>query len=140
MGHPVYAASFVRQRRVVLETDLLGNRPLLQFILIHELFHFVWVRLANSKRSAFSNVLRLECGARARGELGESADVSKSYLKTPDFLNETRRWREYVCESFCDTAAWVFSSLHNDAVTLAERHRKRRAMWFKTTFAENCQC
>ena len=26
-----------------------------------------------------------------------------------DIAGRTRHWREYCCESFCDTAAWLYS-------------------------------
>ena len=44
-------------------------------------------------------------------------------------------WRDYVCESFCDTAAWLYGRIRrHDEFTLAERNRRRRAEWFRSTF------
>jgi hypothetical protein len=48
-----------------------------------------------------------------------------------------RAWRDYLCESFCDSAAWFFADLRrHDEVTLARRHRERRAEWFRDWFGE----
>ena len=54
---------------------------MLRLILIHEVFHFVWVRLDNGSRREFARVLRKEIKAGARGELGESAAVRKATLR-----------------------------------------------------------
>jgi hypothetical protein len=44
----------------------------------------------------------------------------------------TRRWREYCCESFCDTAAWMYSGVRSHPeFTLAPRFRARRRLWFE---------
>ena len=43
---------------------------MLRLIIIHELFHFVWIRLGNKGRTQFSELLRDEYKHRARGELG----------------------------------------------------------------------
>ena len=45
------------------------------------------------------------------------------------------RWRDYLCESFCDTAAWIYSGVRrHPEYTLAARHRNRRAEWFRAAF------
>ena len=46
-----------------------------------------------------------------------------------------RPWREYLCESFCDTAAWLYGDVRkHEEFTLAARFRQRRAGWFKAAF------
>jgi len=140
-GIAVYAASFVRKREIVLESELLRRPGLLRLILIHELFHFVWLRLGNGAREQFAGLLAEEYEHRARGELGESAVVKKSVLEQDDCLARSREWRDYVCESFCDTAAWRYSGVkQNGAFTLALPWRKRRALWFNAQFAVRCKC
>ena len=57
---------------------------MLRLIIIHELFHFVWMRLDNRGRNQFSELLGDEYRHRARGELGESAAVKKSLLEPRD--------------------------------------------------------
>lgn len=70
----------------------------------------------------------------ACGELGESASFKKALL-TP------QRWRDYVCESFCDTAAWLYSGVkQHGEFTLARRWREPRKAWFERTFARPRQC
>ena len=108
-GREVHAGTFLRQRKIVLDVGLKRNRSELARILVHELFHFVWLRLGNPKRRSFEEQLRRELKARASGELGWSAEHLKLGLRRDDSVRRTRRWREYVCESFCDTAAWIFS-------------------------------
>ena len=139
-GIAIYAASFIRKREIVLESELLNRPRMLRFIVVHELFHFVWVRLGNRAREQFGELLAEECAHRARGELGESAAIKKSLLGVRDCLARSRQWRDYVCESFCDTAAWLYSGAKSDAFTLAMGWRKRRARWFKANFETCLKC
>ncbi|MGA3027400.1 MAG: hypothetical protein ABSF98_21795 [Bryobacteraceae bacterium] len=131
-GQEVHAATFIRQRRIVLDRALLRRRGELGRILVHELFHFVWVRLSNAQRDGYGAALADELEARARGELGWSAQMRKGMLAS----RAGRAWREYVCESFCDTAAWLYSGVkRHQEFTLAPRFRERRAAWFEAAFA-----
>jgi hypothetical protein len=140
-GIAVYAASFLRKREVVVDSELVKQPRALRLIVVHELFHFVWMRLGNKRRSEFSELLSQECIHRAKGELGESAAVRKSLLEDRDRLTNSRQWRDYVCESFCDTAAWHHSAIkRNSAFTLAAGWRKQRELWFKATFASCPKC
>lgn len=128
----VHAATFIRQRRIVLDRALLARRTELSRILIHELFHFVWVRLSNAQRNGYGAALEDELAARARGELGWSSEMRKQALGA----RAGCAWREYICESFCDTAAWLYSGARrHEEFTLAQRFRKRRAAWFEAAFA-----
>ena len=44
--------------------------------------------------------------------------------------------REYCCESFCDTAAWLYAGAASHAeFTLALRFRRRRQAWFAQNIA-----
>ena len=128
-GSEVYAAAFLRKRQIVLEAGLLSNEPAFRMILIHELFHFVWPRLGNSARQEFKNILFEEQKKGARGELGESSSVKKELIRAG---GSGALWRDYVCESFCDTAAWLYSGTNEDALfTLKRRWRERRQRWFE---------
>ncbi len=110
-GTAVHAAAFIRRRQIVLESRLLRKPPSLRLILIHEIFHFAWTRLGNADRREFAALLLRELRAGARGELGESAAVYKAKLAIQCGLNSVSKlWREYVCESFCDTAAWLYGN------------------------------
>src|SRR5687767_14244271 len=42
VGHEVHAGSFLRERSIVIDSALRG--PELTRILLHELFHFAWIR------------------------------------------------------------------------------------------------
>jgi hypothetical protein len=140
-GTAVYAASFIRQREMVLETDLLARPRRFRLILIHELFHFVWSRLGNRRRREFEALLREEQGRRARGGLGESSDVKRERLTREDGERNSARWRDYVCESFCDTAAWFYAGQpRGPAFTLAKRWRDRRAKWIQDACESGCRC
>lgn len=135
-GQPVHAGTFIRKRRMVLDLELAGNPKELARVLAHELFHFVWVRLGNKRRRSYEELLHREWKQRARGELGWSAESRKSMLSHHPPPTTHPLWRDYVCESFCDTAAWLYSgNARHSEFTLAVRHRKRRAEWFQ----ENCQ-
>lgn len=132
-GYPVYAASYIRKRTIILDLELARRPAELARILTHELFHFAWVRLGNPERRSFELMLRGEGKLRARGELGWSAESRKSRLAGA--ARASQKWRDYSCESFCDTAAWLYSGVHrHPEFTLAARHRKRRALWFDQHF------
>lgn len=131
-GNPAHAATFIRQRLIVLDPELKADRSKHQNILLHEFFHFVWVRLGNNRRLAWEGLLGKERVCRARGEAGWSAEWRKKKLSDTDVANRSRRWREYCCESFCDTAAWLHSG-HDSEVTLALAHLRRRAAWFRAS-------
>ena len=130
-GQPVHAGSFIRRREIVLDCALAGNRRELARILAHEICHFAWPRLGNSLRHSYENLLVSELRRKARGELGWSAEWRKQELRPRDILRRTRRWREYVCESFCDTGAWVLSARRHAEQTLAPRFRNARRRWFE---------
>jgi hypothetical protein len=104
-------------------------------ILIHEVFHFVWVRLSNANRVSWEGLLQRELRARAAGELGWSAEWRKRTLTDADASRRSPKWRRYACESFCDSAAWLFSDLAvHDEFTLASGRRRVRRVWFRATF------
>jgi hypothetical protein len=135
-GQPVYAGSFIRKRQIVLDQDLERHPRELARILVHELFHFAWVRLGNPMRRSYEMLVREEWKRRARGELGWSAESRKRVLSqgSPRAGNSPE-WRDYLCESFCDTAAWIYSGVRrHPEYTLATRHRNRRAEWFRAAF------
>jgi hypothetical protein len=142
-GNAVHAASFIRERRIVLESALIANEALLRLILTHELLHFVWPRLGNPTRAQFANLLRAELSARARGELGESAAVGKERLLLARNASErnTRHWRHYVCEAFCDTGAFLYSGVDaHEHFTLAPRWIARRTVWLGTAIDWKVRC
>jgi hypothetical protein len=129
----VHAGSFLRERRIAF------NCTSAEFprIFVHEMFHFVWLRTGNTRRRGWETLLKAELTGRARGELGWSAEWRKLALANPDLRLRSRRWREYCCESFCDTAAWLYSGMtRHPEFTLAPRFRARRRVWFEE-FIEN---
>jgi len=126
-GHAADAATYIRDRLIVLDRDLTGDEH--QRVLCHELFHFVWVRLGNPRRLDWESLLATEWQAGARGETGWSAEWRKKKLTAEDVTGRTRKWREYCCESFCDTAAWLFASNESE-LTLSLKWREGRKGWF----------
>jgi hypothetical protein len=127
----VHAASFLRKRRIAFDC----TTSELPRVFVHEVFHFVWLRAGNEPRRAFEQLLAGEWRARARGELGWSAEWRKGKLTAADVRRRSRRWREYCCESFCDTAAWLLSGIReHDEFTLPLAYRGRRRAWFRKTF------
>ena len=127
---PVHAGSFLRQRRIAFDC----TRAEFPRIFVHELFHFVWLRLGNPRRQAWEEVLRTEWQRRSRGELGWSAEWRKQALQRSDVDGRTRAWRLYCSESFCDTAAWMYSGLtRHPEFTLAANCRRTRRRWFLVT-------
>jgi hypothetical protein len=138
---PVHAGSFLRRRKMTLDTALLGNQPELRRILIHELFHFVWLRLGNARRREWEERLREEMKQGARGELGWSSAMRKELLSRRDWRVRSRRWREYICESFCDTAAWQYGGdAAHEEFTLGVAASRRRAESFQSLMIGLIQC
>lgn len=124
----VHGGSFLRERRMAF--DCTGAE--FPRIFVHELFHFVWLRAGNPLRLAWEGRLREEYAARARAELGWSAEWRRRGLSAEDVKVRSRRWREYCCESFCDTAAWLYSGVRKHGeFRLAARFRVRRREWFR---------
>jgi hypothetical protein len=132
-GTPVHAASFIRRREIVFESELLRKTALPQ-IVVHEIFHFVWARLSNMDRAGFRALLAAEFRGKARGELGESAAVKKQ--EAGGALT-----RDYVCESFCDTAAWLYAPAPTKrSSTLGQKWRAQRKAWFESAFSKARNC
>ena len=119
----------------MLDQDLQRQPRELARILVHELFHFAWARLGNPARRSYEALVRQEWLQRARGELGWSAESRKRLLASGTLPASGTAWRDYLCESFCDTAAWLYSGVgRHPEYTLATRHRNRRAEWFHVMF------
>jgi len=115
----------------LLDAGLLMEPGEFERILIHEIFHFAWVRLSNQTRQSWEGLLAAELAERARGELGWSSEWRKHKLKRSDIRLRTPGWRRYVCESFCDTAAWLFAELgRHSEFTLRAASRRIRRRWF----------
>jgi len=131
LGTEVHAATCLRKREMVLETALLRNTREFARIFLHEVFHFVWLRLGNAGRQSYEALLAAEIGDGAAGELGWSAEWRKRALGPHDRLRRSRRWREYVCESFCDSAAWsLLPDRRHEEFTLEARFRLARRAFF----------
>ncbi len=127
---PVHAGAFLRERSIRIDCP----RSEFPRIFVHELFHFVWLRAGNPVRHAFEDLLRRERQERAPGELGWSAEWRKTSLRAQDVRERSRPWREYCCESFCDTAAWLYSGVaRHEEFTLGAHFRQERRAWFRKT-------
>jgi hypothetical protein len=132
-GNPAHAATFIRRRLIVLDHGLKTRPREHSRILLHEYFHFAWVRLGNQPRRAWEIYLETEWNSGGRGEAGWSAEWRKEKLSADDVVQRSRRWREYCCESFCDTAAWIAGRADSE-VTLAPTRRRARLAWFQAHF------
>lgn len=131
-GKLALAGADLRRREIHLHPSLKRNASERSRILTHELFHFAWVRLGNPKRAAWKLLLRNELDSGARGELGYSSEWRKAELPA--------RFPAYACESFCDTAAWLFSTCREHSeYTLAARWRERRRRWFAEFLNDSVQ-
>jgi len=125
---PVHGGAFLRERRILFDCA----RAEFRRIFIHELFHFVWLRVGNPLRISFERLIATEMERVASGELGWAAESRKLELASADWRLRSRRWREYCCESFCDTAAWFYSdAAKHPEFTLAISWRERRRRWFE---------
>jgi hypothetical protein len=137
-GQEVHAGSFIHRREVVLESGLAPHPSELARVIVHELFHFIWLRAGNPMRRSYERLLENEMIRQAWGELGWSAESRKRSLRIGDRLRRSRRWREYVCESFCDSAAWLLAGLRaHEEFTLTTLHRRARREWFRRLLARD---
>ena len=133
-GGEAHAATDLRQRRMMIEEALMAHPEEFARIFVHELFHFAWLRLGNVKRRYYEGLVAQELRRGVPGELGWSAEWRKQRLNSRDRRERTRKWREYCCESFCDTAAWIYAGVEAHAeFTLARAARARRREWFRKT-------
>ena len=134
-GNPAHAATFIRRREIILDPELKNKPRQHRRILLHEYFHFVWVRLGNPRRAAWEAILNSELQTHARGEAGWSAEWRKKKLSPRDVTGRTRLWREYCCESFCDTAALLCAAnADRTEVTLPAKRLRERANRFSAIF------
>lgn len=129
---PHLAATHIPGRRILLDREVLAHPGDFERILVHEIFHFVWVRAGNSKRRSWEVLLAEEFAAKTVGELGYSAEWRKNKLTPDDIHCRTPVWRRYACESFCDSAAWLYSAVaRHEEFTLGRAARLRRRGWFR---------
>jgi hypothetical protein len=132
---PHLAATNVPRRLILLDTEVLSVPGDFERILVHEIFHFAWVRCSNATRLSWEQVLDSELRARSPGELGWSSEWRKAKLTALDRTRRTTRWRQYACESFCDSAAWLFAGLRrHPEFTLTAPQRRLRRSWFARIF------
>jgi hypothetical protein len=130
---PHHAATSIPLRLILLDRGVLTSKGDFERILIHEIFHFVWVRLSNRTRRDWGDLLASERGP---GELGWSAEWRKRNLTPSDARERSAKWKRYARESFCDSAAWLFADLaSHDEFTLGTRSRRARKAWFQKNFA-----
>jgi len=130
---PHLAATSIPRRLILLDSQLLRTRHDFDRILIHEIFHFAWLRLSNATRRSWEEILQSELNS--RGELGWSSEWRKQKLTRADRALRSPAWRRYACESFCDSAAWLYAGLrHHPEFTLANLRRRRRRTWFTRHF------
>lgn len=132
---PYHASTSIPRRLIQLDAGVLAGRGDFERILIHELFHFVWVRLSNAARRDWGDILAKEIASRQGGELGWSAEWRKEKLLRDSARRRDPRWRRYTCESFCDTAAWMFAGIgSHEEFTLRAGARQIRRRWFERCF------
>lgn len=132
---PHLAATSIPGRLILLDRDVFRNPGDFERILIHEIFHFAWVRLANAARRDWETLLASE---RSPGELGWSAEWRKLKLQSSDALLRSPKWKRYARESFCDSAAWLFAELkRHDEFTLPAALRRARKKWFEENLASH---
>src|SRR5690242_7979914 len=78
---PHAAATNIPRRLILLDSTVLDRRGEFERILIHELFHFAWLRLGNAKRRDWEAVI--EADFTKPGELGWSAEWRKEKRPRP---------------------------------------------------------
>jgi hypothetical protein len=129
-GNSVYAGCLLRKRKITLDDSLLRTPGVWERIFAHEVAHFIWSRMHPELRQSYEQMIREELRKGAPGELGWSSESIKLRLIRADLLKCSSRWRNYLCESFCDTTGWMFSRARRYAeLTLPAAFRERRRDW-----------
>jgi hypothetical protein len=130
-----HAATFLHRRLILLDQPLLRDKRECERILAHEIFHFVWWK-APRIRKDYEVLIRREFAAQTPGEMGWSADWRKRALRAGDAPNNSRRFREYLCESFCDSCACLLLGIsRHEEITLPASARKIRRHFFEANLA-----
>jgi hypothetical protein len=81
-------------------------------------------------RAAYEALIAAEFDSGKTGEMAWSAEWRRNDLISGDREGRTRRWREYLCESFCDTAAaYALGIESHPEITLGPGARRRRHQW-----------
>ena len=141
-----FAVSYIPERYIVLERALFRRRIELGRILYHELCHFLWPRLGNQRRRRFRELIRRELRERVRGELGYSSEIRRAALSAASRKGISRRslarqQRDYFCECFCDTGAYVLLGserrTNHSEFTLSRAARERRARAWEAVALSN---
>ncbi|MDQ6705998.1 MAG: hypothetical protein M3Z85_08530 [Acidobacteriota bacterium] len=141
LGSPVHAGTFLHRNLIVLDSALQRRPTELRRILLHELAHFTWWRLGNPKRLSWERLLAAELEKNVAGELGWSSEWRKQALSPADRKQRTRKWREYCCESFCDSAAWFCAAKRRHPEwTLPASSRKPRRAFFNSFYVGSETC
>lgn len=109
-GTEVFAASFLPRREIVFDTDLLAHAPDFVNIVAHEIYHFVWRRLPNAERKAWTQLLEKE---KRPSHTGLSSQLR--YRR-----GAPQQSKAYICEAFCDTAA----ALTNPNAKISSQRRR----------------
>lgn len=131
-GTEVHAGSFLKERRIVLDSALRQNKAECDRILAHEIFHFVWWKLGRNHRAHYEDWIAREIREGVPGEMGWSAEWRKAKLRMSDRVQQSRRWREYLSESFCDSAAARMVQLNrHDEITLSAHACRRRSTFLE---------
>jgi hypothetical protein len=132
---PHWAATSIPKRLILLDREVLSKKGDFERILVHEIFHFAWVRLSNASRRDWEKLLASE---KTPGELGWSAEWRKLKLNSSDARVRSPKWRRYARESFCDSAAFLYTDLKaHDEFTLPAASRRARKLWFQRNFASH---
>jgi hypothetical protein len=127
-----WAATSIPSRLILLDRGVLAEVGEFERILLHELFHFVWVRLSNAQRRAWEAILNAEFERGVEGELGWSAELRKQRLTQTQLRHRQAVWRAYARESFCDSAACIYSGVgKHDEFTLPSPQVRLRKAYFK---------
>jgi len=133
----VHAAADLRRRLIVIDQALTSDIRELRRILLHEIFHFVWRRLSTPARHSYEALIAKEMERGAHGELGWSSEMRKTKLAPSARSRRSRRWKEYLCESFCDSASWAYSDLtEHSEFTLAPKFRRARRRWLTALLSQ----
>jgi len=74
---------------------LLAHAPDFIAVVTHEIYHFVWPRLSNADRKAWTELL-------AQEKRPTHAGLSSAHRYISGAAKQSK---DYICEAFCDTAA-----------------------------------
>jgi hypothetical protein len=121
----------MRERRIVFDAELAADPQEFARIFVHEVFHFVWLRLGNPRRWSYEALLREEMrAARAASWAGPRSGASIALAARDAWRAAPGAGANTSARASATQRPGSFRASAHPEYTLARRFRERRRQWF----------